>query len=806
MPKYSFKFHYEKKPDEIVTWRDTDSIYEPFKAYSNKIKENRDELIFYYKGVSFKYRDCEKNETFMNDLFYQIDPNNNINIIVFPIKKKKQLSQSRKKLGSLNESQDLNTALVTLNSIKEEKENKEKDKDKDKEKNEKKANEKEFYNDILCPKCLTSSIIENDGLNINIINCDNFHRISRVEYDRFEFIETYSSLQCGACHVYKSKLTPPEDQFYYCICGNYLCPTCFKSHSKEHNKVKIEDKNYKCVMHNRDFTSYCLDCNINICDSCNDKHNDHEILKYQHLRPKDNYIEKITKEVEEHKKSLNNFIDNSKKLFDNIMIEVEDYINKYIILEKTLLNRFKNNSINFQLLQNLRNKKLFYENNIFKYLQTFNKFNNENNNDNINNLNYFISNVYRPIINAKKDVKPQEEAPKVNSKNEMTITYKVKEKGINKFVKLFDSVFVDNNKDRLTLTIDGKEQKQLIEYFNNAANKDEINVKIVEKKPVTNMSFMFNNCKCLDSINFQKWDTTNITNMESLFQLCPLETIPDISRWNTSNLTNMRAMFCKCIKLKTIPEMSKWQTINVKDMSLLFNGCISIESIPKFPKWNTQNVEDMSYMFSRCIKLKDLHNLGKLNTSKVRNMCGIFNRCEELTQIPDISSWNMNNVTDISIIFQFCSKVEKITDIYKWQFNKLKDISGVFSECTALKTLPKSINWNTSSIESMCGLFNECNSLTDLPDISKWITSNCTDMSGMFCGCNSLSKLPNLSGWDTSNVTDMSYMFDGCSELKDISSILNWDMKNVEDKTDALKGCSKLNNNEVDKWLEKKKI
>ena len=57
----------------------------------------------------------------------------------------------------------------------------------------------------------------------------------------------------------------------------------------------------------------------------------------------------------------------------------------------------------------------------------------------------------------------------------------------------------------------------------------------------------------------------------------------------------------------------------------------------------------------------------------------------------------------------------------------------------------------------------------------------------------------------------MSYMFgdnlfDGCSELKDISSILNWDMKNVEDKTDALKGCSKLNNNEVDKWLEKKKI
>ena len=811
MPKCSFKFHYEKKPDEDVVWKDSDNIYEPFKEYSKRIKENKDELIFYYKGISFKYKDCEINETLMNDLFNKTSLNSNINIMVFPLKKtKKKLSQSKNKLklSSSNTSQKLtSTELVPINNtiniineinpIKIETENKKI------KTNEKKELEKEYYNDILCPQCFTTPIIENDDLKLNIINCDNFHRISNIEYDRFELIDSFPHIKCHLCGELKSNLTPPETQVHLCICGSYICPTCFKSHSEEHHKIEIEEKNYKCIMHDNDYDSYCIDCNKNICESCTGNHSEHEIFSFRYLKPKDNkYIKNIIKEVEEQKKILNLFVENSKKLFDNILDEIEKYINKYIIIEKTLLNRYKKNTINFQLLQNIRNKKLFYENPIFNILQGFNNFDDINDKDISKKLD-LLNNLYKKINSIKKDKKSTQDIPKINSKNEMTIKYKIIEKGINKSVKLFDSIFVDNNVDNLILTIEGKEQKKLEEYYNNATSKDEIIVKIVEKKPVTNMSYMFNNCKCLNAINIKNWDTTNITNMESLFQLCSFEEAPDISRWNTINVTNMRAMFSKFINLKKIPEMQKWNTFNVKDMSFLFNGCISIETIPKFPGWNTQNVEDMSYMFSRCIKLKELHNLGKLNTTKVKNMCGLFNRCEKLIQLPDISRWNMSNVNDISIIFQFCSKIEKIPDIYKWQLNNIKDMSGVFSECNELKMLPRIGNWNPASVENMCGLFNECNSLTELPDMSKWNTSKCTDMSGIFCGCSKITQLPNLSGWDTSSVSDISNMFEGCSELKDISSTSYWNMGKVEEKENVFNGCSKLAQKDIDAFMAK---
>ena len=99
MPKCYFKFHYEKKPDERITWNNSDNIFEPFQQYSKKINENKDELVFYYKGLSFKYKDCESNETLMNDLFNKNSSdstNSDINIMVFPLKKTRKLSLSKK--------------------------------------------------------------------------------------------------------------------------------------------------------------------------------------------------------------------------------------------------------------------------------------------------------------------------------------------------------------------------------------------------------------------------------------------------------------------------------------------------------------------------------------------------------------------------------------------------------------------------------------------------------------------------------------------------------------------------------------
>ena len=814
MTIYKFKFHFEKKPDQIIDWKDTDNISEPFKEYSRKIKEDKEELIFYYKGSSFKYQDSLKNKFFKEEVFGQINPEKAINIFAFPLRKTKKLS-SPLKLSTSDVKTELPNSLSSINIIKEENENK-KGNEKEKKDNlalskgitnevkEEKRIEKEFFNDVLCPHCSTSAILENNYYKLNIINCENFHRSQNISYDRFEIVDSFPSIKCASCSIYRSSLTPPENQYYKCICGFHICPECYKTHAKEHNKIKIENQNYECILHNRPFNSYCLDCNMNICENCvQPTHTNHEILKFIHLNPKDDYIKNIQKEVDEQKKNLTKFINNSKKALDDIIREIENYLNNYILIEKTLLKRFNDKSINFQLLQNLRNKSLFYDNKILNTIKEYND--KDKDKDEINNIETLkrMYDLYTNINKAKNESKVVESKEESNKMNEMIINYSIKENGVNKRIKMFDSIFVDNNRDKLRLIIDGKEEDQLIEYYNNPSNKKDIQVKIIEKKPVTNMSYMFNNCKYLMSLDSTNWDTTKITNMESLFQLCSFDLLENIminkfnnknknnnfSIWKTPNLTNMRAMFCKCINLKEMPEMSKWDTKNVKDMSLLFNGCISIENLSKFPTWNTQNVEDMSYMFSRCIKLKEIHNIQKWNTYNVKSICGIFNRCEELTKLSNIGNWTMNNVTDISIIFQFCCKLEKLPDINKWNVSKVKDMSGVFSECSILKNLPNIGKWNTSSVESMSGLFNGCNSLTEIPDISNWDTNKVTDMSGMFCDCQNIIKL-NISKWDTRNVTDMSYMFDNCSSLKDTQSLKNMNMSKVIDKTDMFKGCN----------------
>jgi hypothetical protein len=191
-------------------------------------------------------------------------------------------------------------------------------------KNEKKAEEKKFFNDIVCPICQTSAIIENDDLQLKIINCDNFHHISNIKYDKFEDLEeklfditpeNQKKFRCELCSTNILEMTPPDDKLYICTCGSKLCGVCFKTHNdSNHYKCEIENKNYKCLLHDKGFISYCDDCNMNICESCH-THQDHEIFKFSYLIPKDDYIEKITEEVENQKKILSSFVENSKKLF-----------------------------------------------------------------------------------------------------------------------------------------------------------------------------------------------------------------------------------------------------------------------------------------------------------------------------------------------------------------------------------------------------------------------------------------------------------------------------------------------------------
>ena len=76
----------------------------------------------------------------------------------------------------------------------------------------------------------------------------------------------------------------------------------------------------------------------------------------------------------------------------------------------------------------------------------------------------------------------------------------------------------------------------------------------------------------------------------------------EIKLIETKIITNMSYMFYNCSSLLSLPDISEWDTKNVTDMSFMFSGCKSLQSLPDISKWDTKNVIDISYIFDRVNK------------------------------------------------------------------------------------------------------------------------------------------------------------------------------------------------------------
>ena len=115
--------------------------------------------------------------------------------------------------------------------------------------------------------------------------------------------------------------------------------------------------------------------------------------------------------------------------------------------------------------------------------------------------------------------------------DKLIIEYQIKEDQ-NK-INIFGQKFVENNKNKCKIIVEGKEF-DLKEKFNLTNCKKEDNKLTITLKginSVTNLDYMF--CKC-----------TNLSNL------------PDISKWNTKNVTSMEGMFSDCINLLYLPDIS----------------------------------------------------------------------------------------------------------------------------------------------------------------------------------------------------------------------------------------------------------
>ena len=283
--------------------------------------------------------------------------------------------------------------------------------------------------------------------------------------------------------------------------------------------------------------------------------------------------------------------------------------------------------------------------------------------------------------------------------NELTIRYDISDTVYE--IKIFDDLFVTNNKSNCKLIIDGKE-KELCEYIAKndiekeiSSNSKFLEIKLIETKKITNMKSMFFGCTKLISLpNFSNWDTKNIRDMSFMFYDCSsLENLPDISNWDTSDLTSMLGMFKGCSSLENLPDISKWDTSKVCNMSCMFFDCSSLLSLPDISKWNT----------SRLILIE-----------------GMFYDCKSLSYIPDISKWDTRNITSFSYMFYGCESLVSLPDISKWKTGYVKNICSMFEECKSLAFLPDFTQWTFSDVVFVNGVFKRCLSVISFPNISKF--------------------------------------------------------------------------------------
>jgi len=116
--------------------------------------------------------------------------------------------------------------------------------------------------------------------------------------------------------------------------------------------------------------------------------------------------------------------------------------------------------------------------------------------------------------------------------------------------KLFGEIYVNNNKNKCRIIINGEEQEicSYLPNYHKYLDKGKLILKLIANKNITDMSYMFSGCLSLILLpNISKIYLNNVTNIKGMFSFCSsLIYIDDISRWKTKNIENFSEIFQGC--------------------------------------------------------------------------------------------------------------------------------------------------------------------------------------------------------------------------------------------------------------------
>jgi hypothetical protein len=214
-----------------------------------------------------------------------------------------------------------------------------------------------------CPDCNLICSLQlnyNEGKHIINFECENGHKGNIIlqdyilKYNKFAL----SKEKCAECG--KTTKEIKEDFFYCSKCNKFLCYLCVKNHpyGDKHNILIYQRYDSLCKTHSNLFCCYCLKCKKNLCIYCKPNHEFHNLIDLS----KFNYSEESKKKLEEEMNNIENKIKNLDNLKQNLISEI-DKLKESSELEikfiKILLFSYqyeeKQNNLNYNIIQNLKN-------------------------------------------------------------------------------------------------------------------------------------------------------------------------------------------------------------------------------------------------------------------------------------------------------------------------------------------------------------------------------------------------------------------------------------------------------------------
>jgi len=198
----------------------------------------------------------------------------------------------------------------------------------------------------ICPTCKQSCLMRIKDYRITLYGCKNNHKHNNIMLNDIENVLNVHELKikCNNCDMIKYK---PYNKLFKCLtCGQNLCNLCNSIHSKSHQTIDYDKRNYFCYAHKSKYISYCDRCKINLCSVCDKEHNNnHSRVSFINM----------TEDIKDLKKKMIEFKRKIDKLNDKIktIVSIIDNINIIYEINYELINHFDAENKNYETLKNI---------------------------------------------------------------------------------------------------------------------------------------------------------------------------------------------------------------------------------------------------------------------------------------------------------------------------------------------------------------------------------------------------------------------------------------------------------------------